>query len=214
LLWSSDINVKKPNSSGFYAAHQDATYAGLFPSSSVLTVWVALSHPVGEREGCLAFYHESHKLHQLPHKSEMNENNMLVLGQYIDADVIKQLNNPVSIELRAGQATLHSFDCVHSSSPNNSDQPSVGWALRYMAGYVIQTKPIREMATWICGSNDANSIHFDLEPILPECLSIDDIKRGRDAQKESLLREESNYFANDVSSKVTTKSALDIGIKH
>jgi hypothetical protein len=58
-----------------------------------------------------------------------------------------------------------------------------------MAGYVIQTKPIREMATWICGSNYVNSIHFDLEPILPECPSIDDIKRGRGAQKESLLRE-------------------------
>ena len=80
-----------------------------------------------------------------------------------------------------------------------------------MAGYVIQTKPIREMATWICGSNYVNSIHFDLEPILPECPSIDDIKRGRGAQKESLLREQSNYFANDVSNKVTTKSALDIG---
>ena len=56
LLWSSDINQKPPSSAGFFAPHQDATYAGLAPSSKCLTAWIAFSSPVGELEGCLSFY--------------------------------------------------------------------------------------------------------------------------------------------------------------
>ena len=192
MLWSSDINIKQPNSPGFYAPHQDCTYAGLSPSSSVLTAWIALSDPVGVREGCLSFYPASHKSKQLPHLNAKNGDNLLVMGQYIDNQVISTLNAPICIELKAGQATLHSFDCVHSSAPNRSDKARVGFALRYMTNTVRQTKPIREMATWICGEP---SVHFEVEPRLPDEPSIDEIERGRDAQKEGLIREDSNYFA-------------------
>ena len=191
MLWSSDINIKQPNSPGFYAPHQDSTYAGLSPSSSVLTAWVALSNPVGEKEGCLSFYPGSHKLNQLPHRNAHNKDNLLVMGQYIDSDLIATLNKPQCIELKAGQATLHSFDCVHESSPNKSDKPRVGLALRYMTSNVVQTKPTREMATWICGEK---SLHFDLEPKLTDNPSVDELNTGRIFQKEGLEREEKNYF--------------------
>ena len=196
MLWSSDVNIKEPNSMGSYAPHQDCTYAGLSPSSSVLTAWVALSDPVGEQEGCLCFYPASHKLKQLPHLNETSGgDNMLVMGQYIDNDVIQTLNKPKYIELIGGQATLHSFDCVHASAPNRSDKPRVGLALRYMTSTVRQTKPVREMATFICGEQ---SKHFDIEPKLPDFPSQDDLERGRVALKEGLAKEASNYFANQV----------------
>lgn len=114
------------------------------------------------------------------------------MGQYIGGDVLSTLNKPKAIELTAGQATLHSFDCVHASSPNGSDSPRVGLALRYMAAHVLQTKPVREMATWICGDF---STHFDMEPRLPDDPTKSDIERGREAQKEALAREERNYYA-------------------
>ena len=47
LLWSSDINIKHPNSPGLFLAHQDSTYAGLEPANKALTAWIALSDPVG-----------------------------------------------------------------------------------------------------------------------------------------------------------------------
>lgn len=193
MLWSSDINLKEPNSPGFYAPHQDCTYAGLSPSSSVLTAWIALSNPVGEKEGCLSFYPGSHKLEQLPHLNEKDGDNLLVMGQSIGNDIIANLNKPKCIELTAGQATLHSFDCVHASSPNRSEKPRVGLALRYMTSNVRQTKPVREMATWICGEK---SEHFDIEPRLPDNPSTDELERGKMAQNEGLAREESNYFNN------------------
>jgi len=82
-LWSSDINIKQPNSKGYFAPHQDATYAGLKPSSICLTAWIALSDPVGEQEGCLSFYPVSHKCQQLPHHNKVCPDNLLSLGQYI-----------------------------------------------------------------------------------------------------------------------------------
>ena len=67
LLWSSDFNIKEPYSEGCYALHQDSTYAGLSPASKSLTAWIALSDPVGTRQGCLCFWKHSHTQGQLPH---------------------------------------------------------------------------------------------------------------------------------------------------
>lgn len=227
LLWSSDINIKKEQSTNFFAPHQDATYSGLSPPSQCVTAWVALSDPVGENEGCLSFYPGSHQLGQLPHCVDKNNwNNMLSLGQYIDSTIIQTLKSPVSIPLRAGQATLDSFNCVHSSGPNNATFPRVGLALRYITCNVKQTKRNREMATWICGKgyhafgSDLSSLleedsdgatnaknkelqcsnqlcYFDVEPRLPLHPTEVDVERGRRAQKKAMESEDSNYFARD-----------------
>ena len=191
-LWSSDINTKEGRSANFFAPHQDATYAGLSPSSQCLTAWVALSDPIGANKGCLSFYPESHRLGQLPHQTEKNNNNMLTMGQYIESTTMQTLQSPISIPLRRGQATLHSFDCVHASGTNNSDKPRVGLALRYMTSNVVQTKLNREMASWICGSSPSETTAFDREPQLSSVAK--DIQRGREVQKEALERWEANNF--------------------
>ena len=166
LLWSSDINIKGANTPHYFEPHQDSAYAGLSPATNCLTAWVALSDPVGVVDGCLQFYPQSHKMGKLLHlKSQQNQNNLLSLGQYIDTDIIAKLQKPVWIPLRGGQATLHSFDIVHSSSPNESNKPRVGLALRYITQDVIQTKPNREMATLISSttSNTTITTRHDLE---------------------------------------------------
>jgi len=211
-LWSSDINIKQPNSSGYYAPHQDATYAGLVPSNQCLTAWVALSNPVGETEGCLSFYAQSHKCNQLPHHTTKGcSDNLLTMGQYISKTDIERIlpdQNTISIPLHAGQATLHSFDCVHASGPNKSNQARVGLALRYMTAEVVQSKSIKEMATWISGNYQNDN--FDLEPNLPsQNLTLQDVEKGRLAQKESLSRWEANYFAGS-STKRTSYSQVNL----
>jgi len=196
LLWSSDINIKESNSDYYFEPHQDSKYAGLSPSSCCLTAWIALSNPVGIHEGCLQFHPKSHNLGYIPHHTKKNTNNMLSLGQYIESNVMDTLEEPISIQLRGGQATLHSFDIVHSSGPNQSNGPRVGLALRYIRADVIQTKPIREMVTWISGTTNQAS-NFDTEPRLPIYPTSDDINRGREAQKEAIRREELNYFSSN-----------------
>jgi non-haem Fe2+, alpha-ketoglutarate-dependent halogenase len=223
-LWSSDINWKPPHSTGFFAPHQDSTYAGLSPPSKCLTAWIALSDPVGEDEGCLSFYPKSHNRGQIPHHVHMvndatfnnndknnNNNNMLSMGQYISQSELQTLDcpNPVAIPLRAGQMTLHSFSTVHASGPNRSIHgPRVGLALRYMdAALVTQTKTrSKEMVTWISSSLSQSqhqqqqqqlpSINdcFDLEPRLPKNPTQDDFRRMRLVRADAIQREEANYY--------------------
>jgi hypothetical protein len=148
-----------------------------------------------------SFYPVSHKCGQLPHdtrqENEENDSNLLSLGPYISKEHLQNLPNTsaISISLQGGQATLHSFDCVHASGPTQSSQPRVGLALRYMTANVIQTNSVREMAAWISGT-ESEEAHFDLEPQLPASnCKPENIERGRMAQKEAMRREEANYFA-------------------
>lgn len=203
FLWSSDINWKPPQSEGFFAPHQDSTYAGLSPSSRCVTAWVALSDPVGEMEGCLSFYQRSHTLGQLPHEQNAKgrfSNNMLSLGQFIAPSELKSMDPPVPIPLRAGQITLHSFLTVHTSGPNRSmSGPRVGLALRYFdASTVVQTKAVyREMVTEISSSGSSSShrpLQFDLEPRLPNNPSKEDVERMREVRAKAMRRENANYF--------------------
>ena len=205
LLWSSDVNSKDATSPFYFEPHQDSAYAGLSSSQQYLTAWVALSDHVGVLEGCLQFYPQSHKMGRLFHSTtQSNQNNLLSLGQFIPNHIIDKLQNPVSVPLRGGQATLHSFDTVHSSSPNKSSTPRVGLALRYITQGVIQTNPHREMATWISGStNKASTTHFDMEPRLPKHATMREIENGRKIQKEALAREEANYFSLSATEKIS-----------
>ena len=148
-LWSSDLNIKEPQSQQYYSAHQDATYTGLHPATQCLTVWVALSDPVGIEEGCLSFLRGSHKAGQLPHiednnfpgtttdaddkkktrnsttSSEDKGINLLSRGQRVVWDTTtesstgQQDDDWVAVPLRAGEATLHHFHTIHKSGYNH-----------------------------------------------------------------------------------------------
>ena len=171
-LWSSDINVKKPHSQEYFSAHQDATYTGLYPGNQCLTVWVALSDPVGMEEGCMSFLRGSHKAGQLPHveghgigdgqdNTDANDekgSNLLSRGQRVQLNASMngtKLDDWVTIPLRAGEFTMHQFHTIHKSGYNHHPtQPRVGLALRYMAACVRQTGPVRESITWIDDDDD------------------------------------------------------------
>jgi ectoine hydroxylase-related dioxygenase (phytanoyl-CoA dioxygenase family) len=213
LLWSSDINRKRSRSDGHFAPHQDSTYAGLHPPSQCVTVWVSLSDPVGVAEGCLSFYEQSHTFGQLPHEQTKADNNLLSLGQYVSPEVLKAAlkkvatttQQPVSVPLRGGQMTVHDFLTVHQSGPNSSDNDRVGLALRYIDGSCVkQTKTkmpggVKEMVTVISSKRTATKPSFqddfDIEPRLPQHPTEDDVQRGRQARKEAMRREATNYFS-------------------
>lgn len=204
LLWSSDINIKPKGSLGLFCPHQDSTFAGLSPPNKCLTAWVALSDPVGEDEGCLVFYKESHKLGQLRHETNLDQskNNMLSMGQYISKECLEDSCSStifsmecVAIPLRAGEATFHNFLTVHQSGTNRSSQDRVGLALRYMASSVRQSKPTKELVTLISGPVPT---HFSVEPRLPPSPTLEDIERGRATRVEAMRREQENYFDKSV----------------
>ena len=193
LLWSSDFNVKRANSAGFFSPHQDATYTGLEPAHLGVTVWLALSDPVDRKHGCMSFWPASHASGQRPHVDDGTDaNNMLSRGQRVEEPSGGQGAAPVMAELRGGQASLHHFHLVHQSAPNEGMGTRVGLAMRFVAASVRQTGHIRELVTLVHGESEHEG--FDLEPQLSPEASGEDCARGLDMHAEAMKRERQNYF--------------------
>ncbi len=85
---------------------------------------------------------------------------------------------------------------LHKSGPNHTDVPRVGLALRYIAASVKQTGKVREAVTLVSGKIEHSG--FDLEPVLPfgSAATHADVERGKAAHRDSMRRENTNYFDN------------------
>jgi hypothetical protein len=65
-----------------------------------------------------------------------------------------------------------------------------------MTASVRQTGTIKESVTLISGSFQHDG--FDVEPILPEYPTCEEVNLGREAHAEAMRREAANYFQSSV----------------
>jgi len=212
LVWSSDINSKPPHSQKYVSPHQDSTYANLTPATGAVTAWVALTDAPVEA-GCMTFAIGSHLLGQLPHKREdeddmivgensMNDNNMLTFNQTIDGYGENDYKGRVEVgTLKAGESSLHYFHTVHWSTPNTTDYPRVGLAIRYICADIrrcceeeqnFKHHLTRESATLVSGIYDPSIGEFDLEPEPKISAGVNELR----VHSDSLARQRMNYFAS------------------
>lgn len=210
LVWSSDINNKPPHSQKYVSPHQDSTYANLSPASGAVTAWVALTD-ASEEAGCMAFAIGSHLLGQLPHRTEEEDvntsennncyNNMLTFNQTIDGYGKNEYKGRVAIgRLKAGEASLHYFHTVHWSTPNTTDYPRVGLAIRYIRADIQRcceeendVHLTRESVTLISGNYDPSIAGaFDLESEPKVSAGVNELR----VHADSLARQRMNYFAS------------------
>jgi len=128
LVCSTTLFIKNPNEEGFVSYHQDAKYIGLEPHNWV-TAWVALTES-NKENGCMKMWPKSH-LKLKDHKEKFNEGNLLTRGQTVEdvpEDEIK------SIELKAGQVSLHHPRIVHGSGINKSNDRRIGFVIQSYIG--------------------------------------------------------------------------------
>ncbi len=134
LVCSTTLFIKNPNEKGFVSYHQDAKYIGLEPHNWV-TAWVALTDS-NENNGCMKMWPKSH-INIKDHNEKFNEGNLLTRGQTVEnipEDEVK------SIELRAGQMSLHHPRVVHGSGINKSNDRRIGFVIQsYIGTNVKQT---------------------------------------------------------------------------
>jgi len=134
LVCSTTLFIKNPNEKGFVSYHQDAKYIGLEPHNWV-TAWVALTDS-NENNGCMKMWPKSH-LNIKDHHEKFNEGNLLTRGQTVEnvpEDEVK------SIELKAGQMSLHHPRVVHGSGINKSNDRRIGFVIQsYIGTNVKQT---------------------------------------------------------------------------
>jgi hypothetical protein len=129
--WGSHFFCKLPHDGKTVAWHQDAIYWPLTPSKTV-TVWLAIDDADPENAN-MRFIPGSHRLGPRPHRpSTVEESNIL------DHTAInpQSLDQPVDVELKAGEISMHSDLLLHGSEANNSDRRRCGLTLRYCAAEV------------------------------------------------------------------------------
>ena len=128
LVCSTTLFIKNPEEKGFVSYHQDAKYIGLEPHNWV-TAWVALTDS-NENNGCMRMWPKSH-LDIKDHNEKFNEGNLLTRGQTVE-NVPE--NEVKSIELKAGQMSLHHPRIVHGSGINKSDDRRIGFVIQSYIG--------------------------------------------------------------------------------
>ena len=85
MIWSSHLYPKDPGDEQFISWHQDSAHWGL-DSSRILTVWIALTE-ASEENGSMPMLRGSHREGIAPHRDTWDPNNILTLGQTIDAEI-------------------------------------------------------------------------------------------------------------------------------
>jgi len=129
--WGSHFFCKMPGDGKTVAWHQDSSYWPLTPSKAV-TVWLAIDD-ADRGNACMRYIPGTHVLGHLTYQlSEGDDSN--VLNQTVPD--IEKYGDPVYVELKAGEASVHSDLLLHGSEANTSARRRCGLTLRYTPGDV------------------------------------------------------------------------------
>lgn len=123
------VFYKPPQDSSYVSWHQDSVYSGwhLTPSTSA---WIALT--ASQRvNGCMRVIPGSHKQGLLDHDNVRDDPNLLNRrGERVKTDV--QESEAVDVVLQPGEMSLHHSTIIHGSNPNASDEPRIGFIVRFV----------------------------------------------------------------------------------
>lgn len=129
--WGSHYFCKMPRDGKVVNWHQDASYWPLTPSKAV-TVWLAIDD--ADRENaCMKYLAGTHHYGHLTYRLTENGEDA-VLNQVVEN--AEQFGDPVYVELKAGECSIHSDLLLHGSEANTSDRRRCGLTLRYCAADV------------------------------------------------------------------------------
>ena len=128
LVCSTTLFIKNPNQTGYVSYHQDAKYIGLEPHNWV-TAWVAITDSY-EENGCMRMWPGSH-IEIREHNQKFDQGNLLTRGQTVE-NVPE--NDVQSVELKAGQMSLHHPRIVHGSGLNKSNDRRIGFVIQSYIG--------------------------------------------------------------------------------
>jgi non-heme Fe2+,alpha-ketoglutarate-dependent halogenase len=128
LVCGTTLFIKNSNEKGYVSYHQDAKYIGLEPHNWV-TAWVALTDS-NEENGCMKMWPGSHLVIK-DHDEKFNKANLLTRGQTVENVPDNEVK---SVELAAGQMSLHHPRIVHGSGVNKSNDRRIGFVIQSYIG--------------------------------------------------------------------------------
>jgi non-haem Fe2+, alpha-ketoglutarate-dependent halogenase len=126
IAWGSHFFCKMPGDGKRVSWHQDSSYWPLTPSMAV-TAWLAIDDANVEN-ACMRYIPGTHLHGHLTYSlSENDEAN--VLNQTVPG--AENFGEPVDVELKAGEISIHSDLLLHGSEANESNKRRCGLTLRY-----------------------------------------------------------------------------------
>jgi len=128
LVYGTLVLAKQPHDLRYASWHQDSFYSDLHLTPST-TAWIALT-PSHQGNGCMRVIPGSHRLGALEHENVTDPNLLNRRGERIKIDVDE--SEAVDVVLRAGDISLHESTLVHSSNTNASDEPRIGFIVRFV----------------------------------------------------------------------------------
>lgn len=128
LVYGTLVLAKQPHDLRYASWHQDSFYSDLHLTPST-TAWIALT-PSHQGNGCMRVIPGSHRLGALEHENVTDPNLLNRRGERIKIDVDE--SEAVDVVLRPGEISLHESTLVHSSNPNASDEPRIGFIVRFV----------------------------------------------------------------------------------
>jgi non-haem Fe2+, alpha-ketoglutarate-dependent halogenase len=149
-LWGSNFFIKPPHSNSTVGWHQDTYYWPLEPKISA-TVWLAFED-VNEENAAMKVIPGSHVAGLLKHSRSSDTDSVLTLeceqGQFRE-------DSAVSLNLKAGQISIHDDKLVHGSPANHSNRRRAGLTIRYSSTIVKCDLSINpHFKTYLCRGVD------------------------------------------------------------
>ena len=126
ILWGGNCFAKFPKDRTVVPWHQDAQYWPLKPMKSV-TAWLAIFDS-DEENAAMQIVRGSHHWGMKEH--HINKDKNYILNQEIDSADIKK-EDIVTLDLKAGEISLHDNRIIHGSGQNYSERIRAGLAIRY-----------------------------------------------------------------------------------
>ena len=124
--WGSHCFAKFPGDGTEVPWHQDAQYWPLQPAKTV-SAWLAI-YDTDVENAAMRIVRGSHRWGNQQHHTI--DKKQYVLNQEVDPKAIKP-EEVVSMDLKAGEISLHDDGLIHGSGPNNSDRIRAGQTMRF-----------------------------------------------------------------------------------
>ena len=131
IAWGSHFFCKMPGDGKRVSWHQDSSYWPLTPSMAV-TAWLAIDDATVEN-ACMRYIPGSHHLGHLTYTLNENDGSNVLNQTVVGAE---NLGDPVNVELKAGEMSIHSDLLLHGSEANQSTRRRCGLTLRYCPAIV------------------------------------------------------------------------------
>jgi ectoine hydroxylase-related dioxygenase (phytanoyl-CoA dioxygenase family) len=119
-FWHDQLFCKPAKHGGVVAWHQDYSYWTRTKPMNHLTCWIGLDDSTREN-GCLFYVPKSHEWKLLPITGLAGDMN--AIREVLSPTQWEQFQQPVAIELKAGQCSFHHPLMVHGSFENRTERP-------------------------------------------------------------------------------------------